>query len=76
MSDWKAISTAPKDGRKLLLFAHLKSDPEMTFHPVIGHWNDAVQAWKVTPEQLNAIEELMPSLWRELPHLPTKFEDT
>jgi hypothetical protein len=47
----------------------------MTFYPAIGHWNDAVQAWKATPEQLNATEELMPSLWSELPHLPTKFED-
>ena len=74
MSDWKAISTAPKDGRKLLLFAHLKSDPDMIFHPVVGHWSDEVHAWKVTPEQLNGVEELMPSLWSELPHLPTKFE--
>jgi hypothetical protein len=75
MSGWKAISTAPKDGRKLLLFAHLKSDPEMTFHPIIGHWNDTARARKVMPEQLCAAEELMPSLWIELPHLPTKFED-
>ena len=75
MSDWKPISTAPKDGRKLLLFARLKSDADMTFYPVIWHWNDAVHAWKATPEQLNAIEELMPSLWNEIPHLPTKFED-
>jgi hypothetical protein len=75
MSDWKPISTAPKDGRKLLLFAHLKNDSEMKFHPVVGHWNEALNAWKVTPEQLNSIEELMPSLWCELPHQPSKFED-
>ena len=75
MSDWNPISTAPKDGRKLLLFTRLKSDPEMAFYPVIGHWNDALQAWKLTPEHLSAAEELIPSLWNELPHLPTKFED-
>jgi hypothetical protein len=56
MSDWKPISTTPKDGRKLLLFAHLKDDPEMTFHPVVGHWNEGLHAWKVAPQQLNRIE--------------------
>lgn len=75
MSDWKPISTAPKEGRKLLLFAHLKNDPDMTFHPVVGHWNEGVQAWKMSPEQLNLIEELMPSLWSERPRQPSKFED-
>jgi hypothetical protein len=33
-----------------------------------------VQAWKVTPEQLSAAEEMMPSLWSELPICPPSFK--
>jgi hypothetical protein len=70
MNGWKSIESAPKDGRALLLFARLKSNPDQVAYPVVGFWHDQIKRWKPFPELLNREEELIPSWWIGFPEPP------
>jgi hypothetical protein len=71
MTAWKPIASAPKDGRKLLLFARLKSDPHHEYGPVVGYWlSEQVEQWK--PHLLDRGDELIPTWWLEIPELPNQ----
>jgi hypothetical protein len=43
--NWKAMDSAPKDGRKVLLIARLSISTEQP-GPVVGYWLKTVQGWR------------------------------
>ena len=70
--DWRPIEEAPKDGRSVLLWARLRSNPPEPddFYPIIGFWHPLIEQWKVAPEHLNSSEVLTPSHWADIPEAP------
>jgi len=54
MTNWRAIEEAPRDGRSVLLWARLKTNPPSfnDFYPIVGFWHHSIQEWKVWPEHL------------------------
>ena len=74
MTDWRPIEEAPRDGRSVLLWARLKSNPpeRNDFHPIVGFWHHSIKEWKVWPDHLAAGEVLLPSHWIALPPSPNE----
>lgn len=60
-SAWQPISTAPKDGTRILLLAH---DPIYS-HIEVGHWNALAELWSIFAE----MEQMQPTHWAPLPPL-------
>lgn len=68
---WRPIDTAPTS-TPVLLWARLSSaPPEPSDHfPIVGVWHRALMRWKVSPELLNAREELIATHWAPIPNPP------
>lgn len=71
MTEWKPIEDAPKDGKPLLLWARLKSNPPgpSDHYPMVGFWPSSIVGWAVYPQHLSG-EQLIPTHWAELPASP------
>jgi hypothetical protein len=65
---WKPISSAPKDGTRVLLFARLNTDGAK-LGPVVGYWHTTEDEWRLEPHDTGT--ELMPTYWMEIPKIPT-----
>ena len=70
MTNWKSMDDAPKDGRKLLLFARLKIIPDDVLSPFDGFWDLRMNKWKVAHD-IFEIHELIPSWWMEIEEPPS-----
>ena len=72
MLNWRSIEEAPRDGRPLLLWARLKTNPSAPndFYAIVGFWHHSIKEWKIWPEHMGG-ELLLPSHWLELPVPPT-----
>jgi hypothetical protein len=72
LTNWKSIESAPKSGMPVLLWARLKTHPPSgdDFYQIVGFWHASVQQWKVSPEHLNQLEELIAAHWVALPEPP------
>ena len=70
MSDWHPIETAPKDGRRLLMFSEDEDYEDCDLTPQIGLWRDGqwLIAWDFTPMDGDVFK--LPTHWMPLPEPP------
>jgi hypothetical protein len=68
---WKDESSAPRDGRTLLLVARLNTDGTR-FAPLVGFWHQTEHEWR--PEPTDDGTELIVTHWMEISTLPTVKE--
>ncbi len=65
-SEWQPISTAPKDGRYLMLWC----PNEITPRVAIGCWDDGVDLWMESDNRTDT-DWLGPTHWMPLPEPPS-----
>jgi len=76
MSEWKPMSTAPKD-RPLLLWVTrigtIPPGPGGGWEPaaVVGRWERFIERWRLAPSYFDDnVHDLFPTLWAEIPEPP------
>jgi len=65
---WRPISTAPRDGTRMLLRT---DNPKARYKIVVGRWNVKFNEWQSDP----GAWPMRPELWFDLNDLPTQGMD-